>query len=79
MCFKLATIVPVTITSSDHELHFSTWTADQAPNCSGYRQIEKKVLTFSARKMKKPISTKARRSGIRRSRSSGRKMTVVLA
>ena len=31
-CFKCATIVNVKTTSSDHELHFPTCTADHAPS-----------------------------------------------
>src|SRR5690606_20185198 len=35
MCLRLATMVKVMITSSDHELHLLTWTTDQAPSWFG--------------------------------------------
>ncbi len=44
-----------------------------------YLQTPKNVLMFSASQMKKPISTNESNSGILRSRSSGRNITVVLA
>jgi hypothetical protein len=31
ICFKLATMVKVMMTSSDQELHFATWTVVHAP------------------------------------------------
>ena len=72
-------MVKVITTSSDHELHLPTCTVDQAPIWSGYCQMPKKVLKFSASQMKKPISTNASSIGMRRSRSSGRNTTVVRA
>jgi hypothetical protein len=79
MCFRFATMVKVMITSSDHELHLPTWTLVHVRIWSGYLQTPKNVLRFSASQMKNPIRRKAIKSGIVRSRSSGRNTTLDLA
>ena len=79
MCFKIATIVKVMITGNDHELHFPRGTTAQAPTWFGYRHTPQNVLMFCASQMKNPMSTNDGSSGLLRSRSSGRKITVARA
>ena len=49
------------------------------PSWLGYCQMPKNVLMFSASQMKNPMSTNASSSGILRSRSNGRNITVARA